>query len=112
MKLKLALVAIFVLIPAVTYSALQIRTQSVQPPRIEAMRNLGLDSARSGIPVSLPREWGRLVSVQPMDGAGYAMFLQNDGGEIYVVNLIQRGQYLYLNTYDAGGTALVINRHP
>jgi len=76
------------------------------------MRNQGLNTSRSGFPVLLPREWGRLVSVQKMDATNYSMFLQNDAGEIYIVNLIQRGQYFDLNTYDNGGTALVIRRGP
>jgi hypothetical protein len=76
------------------------------------MRNQGLDVARSGLPVSLPREWGRLVSVQKIDNTDYSMFLENDAGEIYIVNLIQRGPYFYLNTYDNAGVALVIRRGP
>jgi hypothetical protein len=74
------------------------------------MRNITLDAARSGIPASLPREWGRLVNVQKIDDTNYSLFLTNDGGEIYIVNLIQRGQYFHLNTYANGGAALVIRR--
>ena len=110
MKLKLiSLMAL--LVPVISQSRSQNRSGSfVQPIRVEVMRNLGLDSAKSDLPVSLPREWGRLVSVQKIDATGYSMFLQNDGGEIYIVNLIQRGQYFYLNTYENGGVALVVRR--
>jgi hypothetical protein len=52
------------------------------------------------------------VSVQKTDAMDYSMFLQNDAGEIYIVNLIQRGQYFYLTTYDYGVPALVIKRGP
>jgi hypothetical protein len=52
---------------------------------------------------------GPPVSIQKTDAVDYAMFLENDAGEIYIVNLIQRGKYFYLNTYD-NGVALVIKR--
>lgn len=84
----------------------------VRPANVEVMRNMGLDAAKSGLPVYLPREWGRLVSVQKSDGAGYFLFLENEDGQIYIVRLNQRGQYLYLDTYDQGGVALVIGRNP
>jgi|SRR6266850_7009385 len=113
MKLKLAFLVSLVLVPVALQSGSQNRSGfSVQPIKLEPMRNMGLDTTKSGLPVSLPREWGRLVSVQKTESAGYSMFLENDDGEIYVVNLLQRGQYLYLNTYDNGGVALVIRRSP
>jgi hypothetical protein len=46
-------------------------------PRLDAMRNVGLDTAKSGFPASLPREWGRLVNVQKIDATNYSMFLEN-----------------------------------
>jgi hypothetical protein len=111
MKPRLVIIAALLLISAVTYSISQNRP-SVQPPRLQMMQNQGLDTAKSGLPVWVPREWGRLVSVQKLDATNYAMFLENEAGRIYIVNLIQRGPYFYLNTYDNGGTTLVIERAP
>ena len=113
MRLKLVFLLALILTALVPQSSSQNRLDaSAQPGRVEAMRNQGLDTSRSGFPVVLPREWGRLISVQKTDAVDYTMFLQNDAGEIYLVNLIQRGKYLYLDTYDNGGTALVIKRGP
>jgi hypothetical protein len=111
MKTNLLLAGILLLLFGAS-SASQDRTKQVGPARLETMRNLGLDTAKSGFPVALPQEWGRLTAVEETDPMGYSLFLQNDSGEIYIVRLIQRGQYLYLDTYDQGGVALVIRRSP
>lgn len=84
----------------------------VRPAKVEPMQNLETGAAHSGFPVYIPREWGRLVSVQKIDAMRYLLFLQAENGEIYLVRLIQRGEYLYLDTYDQGGIALVIKRDP
>ena len=84
----------------------------VQPARVVRMRNFDLDASSSNRPTYLPREWGRLVSVQPMPTGNVWLFLQNDDGAIYVVLLVQRGNYLYLDTTDRGGTVLVVPRVP
>jgi len=111
MRIKLVCLFALVLIAFVTRSRSQNRPEAfAQPLKLEVMRNQGLDAGKSGFPVFLPREWGRLVSVQKTDALNYSMFLENDAGEIYIVNLIQRGQYFYLNTYDHAGAALVIKR--
>jgi hypothetical protein len=61
MKLKIVFLAMLIFIALVTYSISQNRPEvSVQPLQLERMRNMGLDTAKSGLPVSLPREWGRL----------------------------------------------------
>ena len=113
MRLKLVFLLALIFTALASQSSSQNRPDTfAQPARVEAMRNQGLNTSRSGFPVLLPREWGRLVSVQKMDATNYSMFLQSDAGEIYIVNLIQRGQYFDLNTYDNGGTALVIRRGP
>ncbi len=44
--------------------------------------------------------------------ANYTLFLQSTSGEIYVVQPLQSGDYLYLDTYDEGGVASVIQREP
>lgn len=85
---------------------------AVAPARLEPMQNLEMDASRSGRPASIPKEWGRLVSVQRTSDRHYALFLESEGGDIYVVRLLQRGEYLYLDTYDQGGVALVIRRTP
>lgn len=85
---------------------------AVRPAHLEAMRNMGVNTAQSGFPAYLPREWGSLVTVQKTEDANYVLFLQSENGEIYLVRLIQRGEYLYLDTYDRGGVALVIRRNP
>jgi hypothetical protein len=86
--------------------------QTARPAKLEAMQNMGVSASDSGLPVSLPAEWGRLITVQRIDGDRIVMFLENGKGEIYLVRLLQRGQYLYLDTYDHGGVALVIRRNP
>jgi len=76
------------------------------------MENLEAQAANSRRPVYLPAEWGRLVGVEKTAANHYTLFLQADSGEIYLVGLIQSGKYLFLDTYDDGGTALVIRREP
>jgi len=111
MKMRPVFLVLLGFIAGVSPSGSQNRAASyVQPHKLEVMRNLELESDKSDFPVALPREWGRLVSIQKLDATDYSLFLENDAGEIYVVNLIQRGRYFYLNTYDNGGTALVIKR--
>src|SRR5262245_39944867 len=111
-KTRLALVSMLSLFLLVAAASSQDRQAGVQPAKLEAMQNAGLDLSKSGFPATLPREWGRLVSVQKTDNSGYTLFLQNDRDEIYLVRLLQRGQYLFLDTYDQGGVALVIRRTP
>ncbi len=76
------------------------------------MQNLGISTDESRRPVYLPPEWGYLVAVEKTGAANYTLFLQSTSGEIYVVRLLQSGDYLYLDTYDNGGVALVIEREP
>jgi hypothetical protein len=109
MKTKIALLSIIVVL-AGTLAISQDRSTAIQPARLEVLRNVGLESSKSGLPAALPHEWGKLVSVQRLEGNGYLLFLQNDAGEIYLVRLIQRGDYLYLDSYDQGGVTLVIKR--
>ena len=109
MKTKVVLLSIIVILLG-TLAISQDRSTGIQPARLEAMRNVGLETSKSGMAAVLPREWGRLISVQKLDGNGYVLFLQNDAGEIYLVRLVQRGDYLYLDSYDQGGVALVIKR--
>lgn len=84
----------------------------VRPARVEPMQNLEVEAARSRRPAYLPPEWGRLVAVEKTGNVNYTLFLAADNGEIYVVRLIQSGDYLYLDTYDNGGVALVLQREP
>src|SRR5215475_7709050 len=107
MKKKLALLPVFIALIG-TLAVSQDRSAAVQPAKLEPVRNIGLDQSRSGLQTVLPKEWGRLVDVQRLDGNAYMMFLQNDAGEIYLVRLINQANYLYLDTYDQGGVALVI----
>lgn len=86
--------------------------KAVQPAKLEPMQNLEMDASRSGRTASIPKEWGRLVSVQRTSDRHYVLFLESGSGEIYLVRLVQRGEYLYLDTYDQGGVALVIQRTP
>ena len=85
---------------------------AVKPAMLEPMQTMGVNASESGLPAYLPAEWGKLVSVQRIENDRYMLFLQSEQGEIYVVRLIQRGQYLNLDTYDQGGVALVIRRNP
>ena len=93
--------------PAVSQGQQQ---SKVKPAKLESLQNMGVNRSESGQPAFLPREWGRLVSVQQIEGDRYVLFLQGDDGAIYLVRLLQQGQYLYLDTYDQGGVALVIRR--
>jgi hypothetical protein len=108
---QMAIILTLLIVLIGTASASQNRSTPVTPAKLEAMRNLGLETSKSGFPVTLPRAWGRLISVQRSDPDAYTLFLENNGGEIFLVRLIQRGNYLYLDTYDQGGVALVIGRN-
>jgi len=105
-------IALSVLVLAPVQMSPQQAKPSVRPARVELMQNLEIDAADSGFPAYVPREWGRLVSVQKTDALRYLLFLEAENGEIFLVRLIQRGEYLYLDTYDKGGVALVIKREP
>ena len=109
MKTKFVLLSIVVILLG-TIAISQDRSTGIQPARLDNMRNVGLETSKSGLSAVLPRDWGRLVSVQRIDGNAYVLFLQNDAGESYLVRLVQRGDYLYLDSYDQGGVALVIKR--
>ncbi|MCW5977250.1 MAG: hypothetical protein KIT09_04195 [Bryobacteraceae bacterium] len=112
MKWKAAVLGallLFALLPFRSPSQDQ-RRNAVSPAKLEPMQNMGAYAADSGRPAFLPAEWGSLVSVQRIEGDRLMMFLQNEKGEIYLVRLVQRGQYFYLDTYDHGGVALVIRR--
>lgn len=85
---------------------------AVRPAKVVRIRNLELNAEKSNRPAYLPAEWGRLVSVQSIGGGSYWLFLQAESGDIYLVRLTQRGNYLYVDTSDQGGVALVIPRRP
>ena len=112
MKTKLGISLIVVLGLAPLFVSRGQQTGAVKPALLEPMQNMGVNASESGRPAYLPAEWGKLVSVQRLENDRLVMFLQSDSGEIYVVRLVQRGQYLNLDTYDQGGVALVIRRNP
>lgn len=85
---------------------------AVRPATVARMQNLELEGSTSHRPAYIPAEWGKLVSVQRLDDLKTQLFLQADNGDIYLVRLTQQGQYLYLDTSDKGGVALVIKRQP
>lgn len=87
-------------------------TSSASPAKLVRVPNFETEASRSNRPAYLPREWGRLVSVQRLDEAHLMLILQADGGEIYFVRMIQRGGYFYLDTVDQGGVASVLRREP
>jgi hypothetical protein len=76
------------------------------------MQNVELEESVSHRPAYIPMEWGRLVSVQRLDATNVELFLQAENGDIFLVRLAQRGAYLYMDTSDKGGVALVIKRQP
>ncbi len=90
----------------------QVRDHSVHPAKVEQLQNLEVETSTSFHPAYLPREWGRLVSIEKIDAVTYALFLQDEDGNIFVVRLTQRGGYLYLDTSDRGGVVTVIKRTP
>jgi hypothetical protein len=106
--LFLALVAIVV----APRTAAPQQVRSARPAVVERMQNLELSANSSRRPAYLPPEWGRLVSVQRLNDAKLELFLQAENGEIYLVRLTQQGGYLYLDTTDQGGVALVLSRQP
>lgn len=88
----------------------QAQSPAVRPAKVVPMQNFEVEASRSGRPAFLPREWGRLVSVQRLSEEHLALFLEAENGEIHVVRLLQRGGYLYLDTTDQGGVATVLRR--
>ena len=85
---------------------------AVRPAKVAQMQNLELEESLSHRPAYIPSEWGRLVSVQRLNETNVELFLQAENGEIFLVRLAQRGEYLYMDTSDKGGVALVIKRQP
>jgi hypothetical protein len=88
------------------------QVNSVRPAIVERMQNLELSASASRRPAYLPAEWGKLVSVQRLNESKMELFLQAESGDIYFVRLTQQGEYLYLDTTDQGGVALVLRRRP
>jgi hypothetical protein len=92
--------------------AAQREPPSVRPAYLQRMQNIGVKADESGRPVFLPPEWGYLVAVERTGTNSFTLFLQSTDGPIYTVRLLQNGDYLYLDTYDKGGVALVLERQP
>jgi hypothetical protein len=88
------------------------QVNSVRPATLERMQNLELSANSSRRPAYLPPEWGKLVSVQRLNEAKLQLILQDESGDIYFVRLTQQGEFLYLDTTDRGGVALVLRRSP
>src|SRR5713226_2206181 len=84
------------------------QVSAVRPLKLSQMQNLELADSSSYRPAYIPADWGRLVSVQRLDEMNVELFLQAENGDIFLVRLVQRGGYLYLDTSDKGGVALVI----
>jgi hypothetical protein len=88
------------------------QAQSVRPTTVERMQNMELSASASRRSAYLPPEWGKMVSVQRLSDSKLQLFLQAENGDIYFVRLTQQGEYLYLDTTDRGGVALVLRRQP
>jgi len=88
------------------------RELAVGPAKVAPLQNLEIDLGRSHRPAYVPREWGRLVAVEKIGESNYLLFLQADNGDIFLVRLVQRAGYLYLDTYDQGGVVTVLRREP
>ena len=84
----------------------------VQPTQVAPIENFEVDADKSFRPAYIPREWGRLVSVQKIGGLSYVLFLENEDGAIFLVRLTLRGNYLYVDTSEQGGIVTVIRREP
>jgi hypothetical protein len=93
-------------------SSSQDKPGAVMPAKVQPMLNVEPNLSRAGAPAYLPREWGRLVSVQKGIGDAYMMFLENDAGEITVARLSLRGNYFYLDTSPETGIVMQIKRNP
>ncbi len=70
---------------------------------------------QGGKPMYLPREWGRLVAVRPIQDK-LVLFLEAETGEIYVVPLVVSGNFSQSNELAVdltnGGIVTVIPREP
>ena len=84
----------------------------IRPTKVVPIENFEVDADKSYRPAYIPREWGRLVSVQRIDASTYVLFLQTQDGDIFLVRLALRGGYLYLDTSEQGGIVTAIRREP
>ena len=70
---------------------------------------------QGGKPMYLPRDWGHLVAVHPLQDK-LVLFLEAETGEIYVVSLVVAGNFTQSNDLAVdltnGGIVTVIPREP
>ncbi len=85
---------------------------AVRPAKVDRMQNFEVEAGSSYRPAYIPAEWGHLVGVQKLDDLYTELYLQAENGDVYLVRLLHRGGYLYLDTSDKGGVVLVIKRQP
>ncbi len=91
-----------------------------KPPNITVrnynqLQSYHLRVDQGGKPMYLPREWGELVAVRPIQDK-LVLFLQAETGEIYVVPLVVSGNFSQSNELAVdltnGGVVTVIPREP
>jgi hypothetical protein len=104
-----------------TWLAQPVRAQlEGRPPNITVRNYYQLQSYhlrvdQGGKPMYLPREWGRLVAVQPVQDK-LVLFLEAESGELHVVSLVVSGNFSQSNELAIdltnGGMVTVIPRDP
>ncbi len=91
-----------------------------RPPNITVrnynqLQSYHLRVDQGGKPMFLPREWGRLVAVHPLQDK-LVLFFEAETGEIYVVSLVVPANFTQSNDLAVdltnGGTVTVVPREP
>jgi hypothetical protein len=82
----------------------------VAPARVVPMQNFDVGTAKSGRPASIPLSWGRLAAIHDLGGGNHVLIFEAEAGDLRFVRLMQRGNYLYLDTRDQGGVVTVLTR--
>ena len=113
--------AILALLALAVWMARPVRAQiERQPPNVtiqnyNQLQSYHLRVDQGGKPMYVPREWGRLVAVQPIQDK-LALFLEAETGEIFVVALVVSGNFTQSNDLAVdlthGGVVTVIPRQP
>ena len=105
------------LVALVAFAAGRLYSQATPPLRQKTaklvnIQNYELRTETSYKNFYIPGEWGQLVAVQTIGGANFLLFFQSHDGPVYVINAVQRGRFLYLDTSEEGGVTVYIPRTP
>lgn len=81
------------------------------PARVAPMLNFHVDAGQSGRPASIPLSWGHLAATHSLGNGHHMLVFESESGELRFVRVLQRGEYLYLDTRDQGGVVTVLSRN-